>query len=60
MLPILYPLEPKGHISRTAGSDQNVGYDPGAIHPHLCHTLAIHGENFATGFITVQILWLSE
>ena len=60
MLLILYPLEPKGHISRTADSSQNVGHDPGAIHPRLCHTLAIHRENFTTGFITVQILWLLE
>lgn len=60
MLHILYPLEPRGHISRTSGSNQSAGYAPGTTNPHLCHDLSIHGEKFATSFITLQILLLSE
>ena len=60
MLHILYPLEPRGHISRTAGSSQRAGYAPGTTNPHLRRDLSIHGEKFATSFITLQILPLSE
>lgn len=60
MLHIFYPLEPRGHISRTSGSNQSAGYAPGTTNPHLCHDLSIHGEKFASSCITLQILLLSE
>lgn len=52
----LYPLETRGHVSGAAGCSQSAGYGPGTTKPHLCHDLSIHGENFTTGFITLQIL----